>query len=277
MAVIAMTSSSACDSSANPKPIVIAAAIYHYCRSILIPKPFYAGLENLEQAFKYNAKQLLRLPEDSPAKRLVEFPSSSRSTTAGQNHKKGTGATAKAFLIRFVHLHQMIYSYVRKPSQFDLTGTVVVILGYLFFLFDYINENVGKNDDNIPFQDKFITLMTQTLQDFDVLLHASSGVAVDSALLLRLFCISLFSLYVSSPTGIKKCRANISENNTNVWKPFSQQAESATAGLAMGPALSVRSRTLPESLVIVFVFNFIIRYSQVPSLPCRVVVRYICM
>lgn len=154
--------------------------MYHYCRSILCDSPFAGGIENLSLLFDKNAKTFEKINGTNRQQLLM---AASAGATAQERRKKELSAKMKLFLISFVRLHGVLFTWTKSIRQVIASSTSP--------------SDVAKGfADVAPINfDDWDLLLRDVLSDFDELLMAN---AFGDYILVRLVVVGIFSVHFSS-------------------------------------------------------------------------------
>lgn len=156
-------------------------AVYHYCRSVLILKPFASGFDNLRLVFDRNLRAYSALSEE---------PSVEGDALSQTDHKKSLVIRAQSFFIRFVRLHGDLFSWTHTTAasisdrqQASCSAGTEQIHPYKAEKFD------------VP---KCISLVQKILSDFEFFMRYDEASIFSEMLLVRLLAIALFSVHYGS-------------------------------------------------------------------------------
>ena len=196
-------------------------AVYHYCRSVMILKPFASGYDNLGLIFDKNMRAYSALKEDT---------SDSRTQVPLGDKKQLLAARAHVFFVRFLRLHGDLFKWSRHVT--DLLKEKLPL-----------NGEEGKRETPVPDFDvtACMSLIQRVLSDFEYFMRFDESSVFSEMLLVKLLTISIFSVH----------------NAPSIPSPG--ESEAGRGKEKERAAMDPLDCTLSESLATYFLFNFISR------------------
>lgn len=165
-------------------------AVYHYCRSVMIPKPFVSGCDNLSMIFEKNLRTFASLRDDSPDTRV----DGQEGSTADRSKKQSLAARAHSFFIRFIRLHGDLFKWTLNTSRAitDLqkssgNGSGSGSGSAAERLEPYVAERFDVS--------KCMSLIHKVLSDFEFFMRYDESSVFSEMLLVKLLAIALFSVH----------------------------------------------------------------------------------
>jgi Est1 DNA/RNA binding domain len=155
-------------------------AVYHYCRSVLILKPFASGFDNLRLVFDRNLRAYSALSEE---------PSMDSDALSQAEHKKSLIIRAQSFFIRFVRLHGDLFSWTHATAA-SITDRQQASITATTELLPYAAEKFDVQ--------KCTSLIQKILTDFEFFMRYDEASIFSEMLLVRLLAIALFSVHYGS-------------------------------------------------------------------------------
>ena len=158
-------------------------AVYHYCRSVLILKPFASGFDNLRLVFDRNLRAYSALSDTASA-------SASSDALSQADQKKSLVIRAQSFFIRFVRLHGDLFSWTHATAA-SISDRQQV-------------SNSAATEQLEPFKaekfevQKCVSLIQKILSDFEFFMRYDEASIFSEILLVRLLAIALFSVHYGS-------------------------------------------------------------------------------
>jgi Est1 DNA/RNA binding domain len=155
-------------------------AVYHYCRSVMILKPFVSGCDNLSMIFEKNMRTFVSLRDDSPETKVD-----------GQEDlrkKQSLAVRAHSFFIRFIRLHGDLFKWTLATSRgiTDLQKSPGSG-GAAEQAEPYVAERFDVN--------KCMSLIHKVLSDFEFFMRYDESSVFSEMLLVKLLAIALFSVH----------------------------------------------------------------------------------
>jgi Est1 DNA/RNA binding domain len=155
-------------------------AVYHYCRSVMIAKPFVSGCDNLSMIFEKNMRTFVSLRDDSPETKVD-----------GQEDlrkKQSLAVRAHSFFIRFIRLHGDLFKWTLATSRgiTDLQKSPGSG-GAVEQAEPYVAERFDVN--------KCMSLIHKVLSDFEFFMRYDESSVFSEMLLVKLLAIALFSVH----------------------------------------------------------------------------------
>lgn len=215
-------------------------AVYHYCRSVMILKPFLSGYDNLGLIFDKNLRAynvLLNQSKNLSTQQLSisRSGSGSGSGLSAKDKKKSLSLMAQSLLIRFIRLH---------GEMFEWTHTTVKAINEKQKAVNTEESSDVSVEDHLKASTepyvaldfditKFPSLVQEVLSDFEYFMQNDESSIFSEILLVRLLAISIFSVHY--PSSI------FCEN----------QSKSSD--------ISASDKSVTKSLALYFLFNFISR------------------
>lgn len=161
-------------------------AVYHYCRSVMILKPFVSGCDNLSMIFDKNMRTFISLRDDSPDTKV----GAREATTSDLGKKQTLAARAHSFFIRFIRLHGDLFKWTLATSR------AITEL--------HRSHEVGAAEQAEPYVaepfdvDKCMSLIHKVLSDFEFFMRYDESSVFSEMLLVKLLAISIFSVHHTS-------------------------------------------------------------------------------
>lgn len=199
-------------------------AVYHYCRSVMIPKPFVSGCDNLSMIFDKNIRTYASLRDDSPDTKVDRQEGS----TVDLSKKQSLAVRAHSFFIRFIRLHGDLFKWTLATSRgiTDLqktlgSGTGNVTGSAAEQAQTYVAERFDVN--------KCMSLIHKVLSDFEFFMRYDESSVFSEMLLVKLLAIAIFSVHHTATIFGERAASDPLDNS------------------------------ITESLALYFLFNFISR------------------